>query len=133
MRWKLVVVCATVLFQPALSWPYDPREVGYNLNENQAAVHPAEYSGQWPDHEYTPSPDNWRFPFYTLFIDRFANGDPNNDNVNGTSFERDINSHQMRHGGDALGLVDSLDYIQGMGFKVRNVAALSLCLKDQPK
>jgi len=28
-------------------------------------------------------------------------------------------SSQFRHGGDIAGLVDTLDYIQGMGIKVR--------------
>lgn len=75
--------------------------------------------GEWgAGHEYRPSPDNWRVPFYTLFLDRFVNGDPYNDNINGTSFEHDLNSNQMRHGGDLQGLIDTLDYLQGMGIKV---------------
>ncbi|WEW59543.1 alpha 1,3-glucan synthase [Emydomyces testavorans] len=118
MQWNILIVLIVLLVVPATCWPYDPREVGYNLNENEAATSPVEYSGEWRDHEYFPSPENWRFPFYSFFVDRFVNGDPTNDNVNGTNFERDINSNQMRHGGDALGLIDSLDYIQGMGVKV---------------
>jgi len=39
------------------------------------------------------------------------------DNANGTAFEHDIMGTQLRHGGDILGLIDSLDYIQGMGVK----------------
>ncbi|KIV91342.1 hypothetical protein, variant [Exophiala mesophila] len=96
---------------------YDPLYTQYNLNENQTAVHPLDYWGEWSGHNYTPSPENWRFPWYTLFLDRFVNGDPSNDNINGTSFEHDTNSNQMRHGGDLLGLVDTLDYLQGMGIK----------------
>jgi alpha-1,3-glucan synthase len=46
-----------------------------------------------------------------------ANGDPSNDNANGTLFEQDIHSNQFRHGGDIAGLLDSLDYLQGMGIK----------------
>ncbi|QDS68915.1 hypothetical protein FKW77_008195 [Venturia effusa] len=98
-------------------WRFDPREVDYNLNQNQAAVDPLEYTGKWDGHVYHPSPDNWRFPFYTLFLDRFVNGDPINDNANNTVFEHDPNDTQMRHGGDVAGLVDTLDYIQGMGIK----------------
>ena len=73
----------------------------------------------WP-HLYpvTVQPDNWRFPFYTLFLDRFVNGDPTNDNINGTVFEHDLDSNQMRHGGDLQGLLDTLDYLQGIGIKV---------------
>ena len=58
---------------------YDPAQVGFNLNTNQTAVHPLDYSGKWDNHEYHPSPSNWRFPFYTLFLDRLVNGDPTND------------------------------------------------------
>jgi alpha-1,3-glucan synthase len=97
---------------------YDPAYVQYNLNQNESAVDPLHYWGEWSGHEYTPSPENWRIPFYTLFLDRFVNGDPANDNINGTSFEHDTNSNQMRHGGDLQGLVDTLDYLQGMGVKV---------------
>lgn len=58
-------------------------------------------------------------PFYSLFLDRFVNGDPSNDNSNGTAFEVDMLSTQLRVGGDIAGLVDTLDYLQGMGIKVR--------------
>ena len=54
-------------------------------------------------------------------LDRFVNGDPNNDDINGTYFEHDPRSNQMRHGGDIQGLINTLDYIQGVGFKVCDV------------
>ncbi|KAJ6045859.1 hypothetical protein N7499_001403 [Penicillium canescens] len=101
----------------ALCWPYTESLAEYNLNENKSAEGPIDYWGAWPDHEYHPSPDNWRFPIYTIFLDRISNGDPTNDDINGTSFEHVLNSNQMRHGGDLDGLIDTLDYIQGMGFK----------------
>jgi len=44
--------------------------------------------------------------------------DPTNDNANGTQFEHDILSNQLRAGGDVKGLQDTLDYLQGMGVKV---------------
>lgn len=97
---------------------YDPAYAEYNLNTNQQAVSPLDYSGERDGHTYHPSPDNWRFPFYTVMLDKWVNGDPSNDNANGTLFEQDIWSTQLRHGGDIQGLVDSLDYIQGMGIKV---------------
>ena len=98
---------------------YDPAHFGYNLNENETATRPMDYWGEWKDHTFTPSPKNWRFPFYTLFLDRFVNGDPANDDANGTVFESDPMTNQLRYGGDLAGLVDSLDYLQGMGIKVR--------------
>jgi len=50
-------------------------------------------------------------------LDAFVNGDPTNDNANGTQFEHDILQTQLRHGGDIQGVIDSLDYLQGMGIK----------------
>lgn len=53
---------------------------------------------------------------YLLMPDRFANGDPSNDRVNGmneTSVERD--SIKGRHGGDLQGVIDHLDYISDLG------------------
>ena len=112
------ILLLAALAHISYAYRYDARYVDYNLNENQIAVDPLDYSGKWQNHTYTPSPDNWRFPFYTLFLDRFVNSDPTNDNINATLFEHDLNSNQMRHGGDLQGLVDSLDYIQGMGVRV---------------
>lgn len=56
-------------------------------------------------------------PFYSFFLDKYVNGDPTNDDINGTKFETDFMQTQLRHGGDLQGLIDSLDYIQGMGVK----------------
>lgn len=114
----VAVLILSLLSSTARCWPYTESLVDYNLNENRSAVSPIDYWGEWPDHEFHPSPDNWRFPVYTIFLDRIANGDPLNDDINGTAFEHVVNSNQMRHGGDLAGLIDTLDYIQGMGFKV---------------
>jgi len=105
-----------------LSSPYDQREVDWNLNTNQQTLNPLEYSGEREGHVFTPSPENWRFPFYTLILDRFVNGDPTNDDNNGTVFEHDSTSNQLKYGGDLSGLVESLDYLQGMGIKVTHSA-----------
>jgi alpha-1,3-glucan synthase len=121
-----VIVCILgYLALGVVSAPYDPREVDWNLNTNQQTVNPLEYSGEWEGHVYTPSPENWRFPFYTLILDRFVNGDPTNDDINGTTFEHDVTSNQLRYGGDLSGLVESLDYLQGMGVKVISGMRLS--------
>ncbi|KAM7188085.1 family 5 putative glycoside hydrolase family 13/Glycosyltransferase [Rhypophila sp. PSN 637] len=109
---------STLLFAySCLSLPHIPEYEAYNLNQNKTAVSPLDYWGEWTDHKFHPSPENWRMPFYSLFLDRFVNGDPSNDNSNGTAFEVDILSTQLRAGGDISGLVDSLDYLQGMGIK----------------
>lgn len=101
----------------ASSLKYDPQYADYNLNENETAENVLDYWGEWSNHDFHPSPTNWRFPFYTLFLDRYVNGDPTNDDANNTLFEHDPMSTQYRHGGDLAGLVDTLDYIQGMGVK----------------
>jgi alpha-1,3-glucan synthase len=108
----------TLLVVTVSSLRYEQREERYNLNTNKNARSPFEYTGQRDDHTYHPSPSNWRFPFYTLFLDRYVNGNPVNDNANGTVFEQDVSDTQFRHGGDLAGLLDTLDYLQGMGIKV---------------
>jgi hypothetical protein len=119
MQTRLLCVLSS-LVALVFTAPFDERELDWNLNTNQQTLDPLKYSGEWGEgHVYTPSPDNWRFPFYTLFLDRFVNGDPANDDINGTVFEHDVTSNQLRYGGDLAGLLDSLDYLQGMGIKVR--------------
>ena len=109
------------------SYRYDPAYVQYNLNTNETATDPLDYWGQWDKANFHPSPSSWRFPFYTLFLDRFVNGDPTNDNINGTSFEHDTSSNQMRHGGDIAGLIQTLDYLHGMGIRVCHFMYHCLC------
>jgi alpha-1,3-glucan synthase len=102
----------------SLALPYFDDQIDYNLNQNQSATHPLDYWGEWDNHTYHESPSNWRMPFYTITLDRFVNGDPSNDDANGTAWEHDAQSNQFRFGGDIKGLQSSLDYIQGMGIKV---------------
>ncbi|KAK3376547.1 hypothetical protein B0T24DRAFT_700204 [Lasiosphaeria ovina] len=119
---KWLLLTAALLARSCLCLPHLPEFEAYNLNQNKSAESPLDYWGEWTDHEFHPSPDNWRMPFYSLFLDRFVNGDPSNDNSNGTAFEVDIMSTQLRVGGDIDGLVDSLDYLQGLGIKALYVA-----------
>ncbi|KAK3069316.1 hypothetical protein LTR53_012437 [Teratosphaeriaceae sp. CCFEE 6253] len=109
------------------SW-YDEAEADWNLNANQNAANPLEYAiPDWPGgHSYTQSPQNWRFPFYSFFLDRFVNGDPTNDNANGTSWEHDISGTQLRHGGDIKGLESTLDYLHGLGIRGLYIAGNNL-------
>jgi alpha-1,3-glucan synthase len=98
------------------SW-YDKAEEPWNLNTAQDASQVLDYASEWPNHEYFASPKNWRMPFYSFFPDRFVNGDPTNDNANHTAWEHDHVSNQFRFGGDLQGVVDSLDYIHGLGIR----------------
>lgn len=100
-----------------VAFPFEASLVDWNLNQNPEATHPLDYWGEWEGHTYTPSPDNWRMPTYTLALDRFANGDPSNDDANGTQFEHNWMANQLRFGGDLRGVIDNLDYLHGMGIK----------------
>jgi len=53
---------------------------------------------------------------YQIMPDRFANGDPSNDNVAGMREQADRKHGGGRHGGDIQGTIDHLDYIAGLGF-----------------
>ena len=54
---------------------------------------------------------------YLITPDRFANGDPKNDQVKKLA-EKKVNRKKpyARHGGDIQGIIDHLDYISDMGF-----------------
>ena len=114
-----VILLLSSLFSTTNALPYFEDEVAWNLNQNETATSPLDYYGEWGNnHVYAESPTNWRFPFYTIFLDRFVNGDPTNDDANNTAYEHDIISNQFRNGGDIKGLENTLDYLQGMGIKV---------------
>lgn len=53
---------------------------------------------------------------YLITPDRFANGDPGNDNVEGMGDPANRADRDGRHGGDIEGISKHLDYIADMGF-----------------
>ncbi|MDH3865433.1 MAG: alpha-amylase family glycosyl hydrolase, partial [Gammaproteobacteria bacterium] len=53
---------------------------------------------------------------YLIMPDRFANGDPNNDEFYFLDDKLDRDDPYGRHGGDLKGIENHLDYIAGMGF-----------------
>jgi len=73
-----VAISLTLLLNISRAAPFIEQEVLYNLNTNQSATNPLDYWGAWPNHSYNPSPTNWRFPFYSFFLDRYSN-DPGHD------------------------------------------------------
>ncbi|EPX70779.1 alpha-1,3-glucan synthase Mok11 [Schizosaccharomyces octosporus yFS286] len=97
--------------------PYDPDKVPWNLNTNEAATDPIDYHGLWENHDFFPSPESWRFPIYTIALDKWVDGDPTNNDINGTRFEYDMLETEFRNGGDIIGVKKTLDYLQGMGVK----------------
>ena len=52
---------------------------------------------------------------YLIMPDRFANGDPSNDSIEGMPDKPARNQPFGRHGGDIQGIIDHLDYISGLG------------------
>ena len=53
---------------------------------------------------------------YLVMPDRFANGNPENDHIEGMKEKPNRTFRGGRHGGDIQGLSDQLDYIADMGF-----------------
>ena len=53
---------------------------------------------------------------YLVMPDRFANGDPTNDTVDGMLEAAERANPDGRHGGDLQGVIDHLDYIADMGY-----------------
>ena len=80
--WAASLVVGSLLVTSTRSLVYDLDQLDWNLNQDAEAVHPLDYWGEWDNHTYNPSPENWRFPFYTMFLDKFVNGDPTNDDAN---------------------------------------------------
>ncbi|OLL21883.1 Cell wall alpha-1,3-glucan synthase ags1 [Neolecta irregularis DAH-3] len=109
---------------------YSADQVQYNLNTNKSATEVLDYYGKWEGHTFYPSPDNWRFPIYTIILDKWVDGDPRNNDADGTVYEYDPYETQFRHGGDATGLKNSLDYLQGMGIKVGIVTSGTFYLQQ---
>ena len=114
----LKAACALLsLASLASASPYRDDLVDYNINTNKNANSPTDYSTDKRDN-YTASPDNWRaVPFYTVLMDKFADGDPSNNDYFQTIYEWDWRETQLRSGGDLRGLASKLDYLQGMGIK----------------
>jgi len=52
---------------------------------------------------------------YLITPDRFANGNPENDHIQGLEEKRNRNKPGGRHGGDLQGIINHLDYLQKMG------------------
>lgn len=101
---------------PARAIVYRQDLVDYNLNTNQQATTVTDYSTTRANTTYTPSPASWRkLPVYTILLDKFADGDPSNNDYFKTMFESDWRETQLRYGGDLRGLLNHLDYLQGMG------------------
>jgi alpha-amylase len=63
-----------------------------------------------------PDPDGWRQRvIYFVLLDRFRNGDPGNDTLNGEPACNDPDNPHAYQGGDLDGLASHVDYIDTLG------------------
>ncbi|TFK29967.1 alpha-1,3-glucan synthase [Coprinopsis marcescibilis] len=107
------------LASSALSSPWREDLVDYNVNTNRNAASVLDYDTDRRNTSYTPSPPNWRaLPAYTILLDKFADGDPTNNDFFKSPYESDWRETQLRFGGDIKGLEAKLDYLYGMGIRV---------------
>lgn len=66
---------------------------------------------------------------YLLMPDRFANGNPNNDNGDESTIEKQNRALPGgRHGGDIAGIIKNLDYLQELG--ITTIWSTPLCLDN---
>ena len=82
-------------------------------NDGDTVTRPYELRERIPGHVGTFSSDD---VIYLITPDRYANGDPSNDAVEGYADAPDRSEPYGRHGGDLAGLQQHLDYIADMGF-----------------
>lgn len=123
MRFTTALAALSSFVSLVNATPYREDLVDYNINTNKAATDPTKYSTTRSNTTYQPSPENWRaLPTYTILLDKFADGDPSNNDYFGTMYEYDWRETQLRFGGDLKGLVSKLDYLYGMGVRVIYIA-----------
>lgn len=97
------------------------------LNESATLVEKSTQKGG-----YYPSPDFWGDQIiYSIFVDRFRNGDLSNDRniISRTQIKAEQEGDysdigKFRHGGDLQGIIDRLDYIKGMGVTAIMISSL---------
>lgn len=117
MRLTTALLSLAALALPASAAPYNEEYKDYNLNKKQGTQNPLEYETE-SHGTFTKSPANWRaVPFYTILPDKFADGDPTNNDFFGTMYEADWRETQLRFGGDVHGMMSRLDYLYSMGIR----------------
>ncbi|WP_245891663.1 glycoside hydrolase family 13 protein [Flavobacterium faecale] len=68
---------------------------------------------------------------YLLMPDRFANGNPKNDNDKSVTEKANRTAENGRHGGDIEGIIQHLNYIQELG--ATTVWCTPLCVDNDPR
>jgi glycosidase len=85
------------------------------VDESRTLTYPYRLDEKNPDPAHTKA-FSTADAIYLITPDRFANGDPDNDNVDGMGDEVDRSQPGGRHGGDIQGIFDHLPYVADMGF-----------------
>ncbi|GGK66060.1 pullulanase-type alpha-1,6-glucosidase [Ornithinimicrobium pekingense] len=99
-------------------------EFTFDDETDRVGVAPAELEGPAASADKDLARDSLRQPvtreqYYFVMADRFANGDPSNDTagIEGDRLDHgfDPQDKGFYHGGDLAGIMDRLDYIEGLG------------------
>ena len=93
-----------------------PGEFDITFSHNSEVLkHRYHLQAKNPDPEHTKAFSS-ADTIYLITPDRFANGNPDNDDIEGMGDEVDRAKPGGRHGGDIKGIADHLDYISELGF-----------------
>ena len=84
-------------------------------HDREVLTHRYQLQAKNPDPDHTKAFSS-ADTIYLITPDRFANGNPGNDNLEGMGDEVDRANKGGRHGGDIQGIADNLDYISELGF-----------------
>ncbi|HEY8241340.1 MAG TPA: alpha-amylase family glycosyl hydrolase, partial [Kiritimatiellia bacterium] len=95
---------------------YESNATSYKTDmESTAQTNPFSYTVLGAPTPRFASPDDWRDQnIYFIFMDRFFDGDPANNNVDPEQSYNPTNSRGI-HGGDFKGIERKLDYIRALG------------------
>ena len=116
-RWRAASLPGHVWVELDVSGVETSRNIALTLATKQDAEHDVTFHVD-PALDRGNRLDDWEdVPvMYLIMPDRFSNGNPNNDDIEGVK-ERGVNRAEMyaRHGGDLLGVTDRLGYLDDLG------------------
>ena len=100
-----------------LSPDVKPGSFDINFNDGKKTITTYEYTlNQRREGSAMRQGFNTSDVMYLITPDRFANGNPDNDEIAGMKEKPNRKFKGGRHGGDIKGILDNLDYIKEMGF-----------------
>ncbi|MHC1748601.1 MAG: alpha-amylase family glycosyl hydrolase [Cellulosilyticaceae bacterium] len=114
---KLLVIPLAfgIIAGPVTAAPRTGANADWNVNFSGDGSNPSGYFGEWPGHQYFPSPQDWRqVSIYQFLTDRFADGNASNNE--GKYGGYNLYKVDERHGGDFQGVKNNLDYIKSLGY-----------------